>query len=232
VTGVFFALGGVVRALVQLERLWDFRLEDARDALVVRRGLLNLNTQRILTGRIQALRVEQPLLWRPYDRFRVVVDVAGYRGASNEAGAAAANLLPIAPYDVVRYLVRRLDVPADLAELAFRPVPRRARWRSLRWRSFKVAWTDTHAVVRSGVLWRRVAVVPHERLQSVRVTQGPWQRRLRLATVRLDTAGARIRAGAAHRDVQEAVELADRSAQLAHGGAHAMRCGDDGSGAI
>lgn len=213
--GAFAALATVVPALVRLERLWEFRLEDAEEALVVTRGLLNLNTQRILTGRIQALRIDQPLLWRPYKRFRVVVDVAGYRGASNEEAAAAANLFPIAPYDVVRYLVHRLEVRADLDALTFQPVPRRARWRSLRWRTFNVAWTETHAIVRSGVLWRRTAVVPHQRVQSARVTQGPWQRRLRLATLHLDTAGSRIKTAAAHRDAREAIDLADESVRRA-----------------
>jgi len=198
-----------VPALVRIERLWDFRLADNGDSLVVNRGLLNLNTQRILTGRIQSLRIEQPLLWRAWGRHRVRVDVAGYRGASNEEAAAAAVLLPVAPDAIVRYLVARLEMSADLASLPYVPVPRRARWRSLRWRSFEVARTDTHLVVRAGVLWRRTSVVPHQRVQSARVTQGPWQRRARLATLYVDTAGARIRVAAAHRDAGDAVVLAD-----------------------
>jgi putative membrane protein len=45
------------------------------------------------------------------------------------------------------------------------------------------------------------------------VTQGPWQRRLDLATLHLDSAGSRIRATALHRDVGEALELAQRTTE-------------------
>jgi putative membrane protein len=49
--------------------------------------------------------------------------------------------------------------------------------------------------------------VPYARIQSVRVVQGPLQRRLRLATVYADTAGGR--SGAARdRDLTEAWALA------------------------
>ena len=215
VVAVLGSLGAAVPAVIRLERLWDFRIEDADEVLVVNRGLLNLNTQRVPAGRIQALRIDQPLLWRPWGRYRLVVDIAGYRGVKNEAAAAAAILLPIARDDVVRHLVQRLAVRADLAGLSYEAVPRRARWRSLRWRGFGVAVTDAHVVVRWGVLWRRTAVVPHQRVQSARVTQGPWQRRLHLATVRLDTAGSRISVAAAHRDVREGVALAGDSARRA-----------------
>lgn len=206
------ATGLAPPALLRIERLWDFRLDDTNDALVINRGLLNLNTQRITTGRIQAVRVDQPLLWRPFKRFRVVVDVAGYRGVGKEEAAAAANLLPIGPEDVVRYLLYRLEVRTDLAALDFHKAPDRAKWRSpMRWRTFQVAWTDTHAVTRSGLLWRRTAVVPHAKVQSARVTQGPWQRHLRLASLHLDTAGGRIKPTAAFRDAREAIDLAQSS---------------------
>lgn len=200
-------------AVLRLERLWAFRLADGGDALVVTRGLLNLHTQRIATGRIQALRVEQPLLWRVLDRHRLVVDVAGYRGADKQDGAVAATLLPIASPEVVTYVMERLEARVDLASLAFAAVPARARWRSLRWRSLQLARTDSHVVVRSGVLWRRTTVMAVRRLQSARVVQGPWQRRLRLGSVRLDTAGSRVSVVAAHRDLGDALRFAEEVAE-------------------
>ena len=61
--------------------------------------------------------------------------------------------------------------------------------------------------------------MPYARLQSVRVVQGPIQRRLRLATVYADTAGG-LTPAAADRDLDEAwalaAELATR-ARLARG---------------
>ena len=60
---------------------------------------------------------------------------------------------------------------------------------------------------RDGLLTRQLVVVPYARIQSVRVVQGPLQRRLRLATVYADTAGGRG-AAAQDRDLAEAWALA------------------------
>ena len=78
-----------------------------------------------------------------------------------------------------------------------------------------LARTSTHLLVRSGVLWRRVSIVAHDQVQSARITQGRWQRSLRLASVHVDTAGARIHAVAHHRDQQEAISQAEASARAA-----------------
>lgn len=215
--GLFFVLPALFNAGRQVERLWGFELDDGPTALVIRRGLLNLSTQRIHPGRVQAIRIDQPLLWRPIDRYRLVVDVAGHRGAEGPEGEAAGDLLPIAPAEVVRGLLSRLEVGADIEALAYVPSPRRARWRSLRSPSFRVARTPTHLVVRSGVLWRRTTIVPHARVESARVVEGPWQRRLGLATLELDTAGPRVRVVARHRDRGEAAAQAEASARIAAG---------------
>jgi putative membrane protein len=66
--------------------------------------------------------------------------------------------------------------------------PRRARWFSpLSFRRNGYAATATALLVRSGALWRDLAVVPHERTQSIALHQGPLARRLRLADLRLHT---------------------------------------------
>jgi putative membrane protein len=212
IVGLLVAGAGIVPTLAtRLERIWDFRVEDSGEALVINRGLLNLSTQRIATGRIQAVRIEQPPLWRAFRRYRVVVDVAGYRGASSQEGAAAANLLPVAPAEAVRYLLDRLEMRLDLAQLDLRPPPERARWRApVRWRCWKVATTATHTITASGLLWRQTSIVPHAKVQSARITQGPWQRWLGLASLHLDTAGARIVGVAEHRDALDAGAIAER----------------------
>ena len=55
-------------------------------------------------------------------------------------------------------------------------------------------------------------MVPYARIQSVRVVQGPLQRRLRLATVYADTAGGRS-APPRDRDLAEAWSLAAELAE-------------------
>ena len=50
--------------------------------------------------------------------------------------------------------------------------------------------------------------------------QGPYQRKLRLATVHLDTAGRNVHAAIAHWDAQAAAETVDVLAEVAR---HARR---------
>ncbi|HET6213740.1 MAG TPA: PH domain-containing protein, partial [Micromonosporaceae bacterium] len=75
--------------------------------------------------------------------------------------------------------------------------------------------TDLVLVTRDGLLTRELVIVPYARIQSVRVVQGPIQRRLRLASVHADTAGA-LHAVAHHRDQAEAWQLAAVLADRAH----------------
>ena len=64
----------------------------------------------------------------------------------------------------------------------FLPAPERARRRAwLQFTNLGVAHDEQVLAARRGFLTRRVAVIPHARTQSVRLTQGPWQRRLGLA---------------------------------------------------
>jgi putative membrane protein len=99
--------------------------------------------------------------------------------------------------------------PVDAAALPVAPPPRRARWLApLAWSRIGIAVTDTVVAVREGVLTRELVVVPLLRIQSVRVTQGPLQRALDLATVHVDTAGG-LRATGRHRATADAYALAD-----------------------
>lgn len=77
--------------------------------------------------------------------------------------------------------------------------------------------------VREGVLRHRLRIMPHARLQTVSVWQGPLQRRMRLATVAVDTAGAPALRGLAVVDLdsREAEALA---ARLLHLFKEARRC--------
>ena len=52
-------------------------------------------------------------------------------------------------------------------------------------------------------------VVPHARTQSVRLTQGPWQRRLRLASVHVDSTPGPVRIAAKQRDETQARQIVE-----------------------
>ena len=71
---------------------------------------------------------------------------------------------------------------------------------------------DQYLVVsRHGWLVRRWQLVPHARVQSVRVTQGPVSRRLGLADLEFHTAGMHI---AAHASGVDAGVVLERQAEL------------------
>jgi putative membrane protein len=68
-------------------------------------------------------------------------------------------------------------------------------------------------VARSGRFHRILDVIPHAKVQSVRRTQGPWQRRLGLATVHLDSTPGPVHVEAAGRDADEAPAMVAAQAE-------------------
>ena len=58
-------------------------------------------------------------------------------------------------------------------------------------------------------------VVPHARTQSVRLTQGPWQRRCGLASVHIDSTPGPVRITALHRSVEDVRALVHAQADRA-----------------
>ena len=69
-------------------------------------------------------------------------------------------------------------------------------------------------LVRRGVLFSRLSVVPYGRMQFVDVTAGPLERSFGLATVRLHTAAAASDARIPGLERDEAARVRDRLAEL------------------
>jgi putative membrane protein len=88
----------------------------------------------------------------------------------------------------------------------------------LRWHRHRHALGEDALFVRGGVLTHRMKIMPYERAQSISVTQGPVQRWLGLASVRVDTAGAPAAGGLAVMDLatKDAAALAERLLALFH----------------
>ena len=190
---------------------WDFRLaRDPGGRLAVRYGLLETRSQIVPLNRVQSIGVTWPLLWRAKKWLHLRLDIAGYAGPQSNNDKRSDRLLPVGVLAAARELVWEVLPGVDLAALATLPPPDRARWlHPFALRSFGAGLTPAVFVSRSGLLTRELTVVPYARLQSVRVVQGPLQRRLRLATVYADTAGGR--SGVAQdRDLAEAWWIADQ----------------------
>ncbi len=81
-------------------------------------------------------------------------------------------------------------------------------------RSWGYAERADDLLVRHGLLYRRVSIVPYGRMQFVDVTAGPMERLFRLATVQLHTAAAATDAKIPGLPPEEAARLRDRLAAL------------------
>ena len=208
---VLLLTGGLPLAAVftQFVRFFGFTLAESPDGLRLRHGLASVQSQTVPPGRIQAVEVEQPLLWRSQGWVRVSLNVAGVHG-SDDTARVEQVLLPVAPREVAAEIVSRVLPGTDLAALEFQPAPRAARLRAwLQWPNLGVAVGPAILATRRGFLTRRIALIPHARTQSVRVTQGPWQRRLGLASMHVDSTPGPVTVVGLHRVAAEARQLAE-----------------------
>ena len=204
--------GFVVRRLLAE---YGFTVAEAPDGLRLRHGLLDTRAQTIPYGRVQGVRVREPLLWRRRGWVRVEVDVAGYAATRGQEQSGTSALLPVAPREFALALVERVlgaEVPPATV-----PAPRAARWRApLSARRLRVGLGARHLVSTSGVFTTTTDVVPLAKVQSLRLAQGPWQRRLGLASVHADTAGRRLPGAVArHRSAAQAQALLEELTQRA-----------------
>jgi putative membrane protein len=222
-TGAFLLAGGLAPALIglalalgrKLTSYYGFTLSDSPAGLHVRRGLTSLSSQTIARARVQGLVVTEPLLWRPFGWARLDVSVAGYQSTSDpDLVQASSTLMPVAPRAEIDALVRHV-LGRDVAGVPLAPPPRRARWVAP-----LTSWTmavgqDAELLVsRRGFWHRRLDLVPQARVQSVRLSQGPLQRRLRLADVHVDSPPGPVRLLAEARDQVEARSLLQQTVSL------------------
>jgi membrane protein YdbS with pleckstrin-like domain len=83
-----------------------------------------------------------------------------------------------------------------------------------RYRSWGYAERADDLLIRRGVMFARLSVVPYGRMQFIDVTAGPLERSFGLATVRLHPAAAATDARIPGLDREEAARLRDRLAEL------------------
>jgi putative membrane protein len=185
---------------------WGFELRRDDSGLRIRRGLVETRTQIVPLNRLQAVTATWPLLWRLAGWLRLHMAVAGYSGPEQGEGERA-DLLPVGDPAAARRIVAE-TLGVDLDALPLTPPPKRARWvHPLAQPVLGAGLSERVFVARHGVLTRRLVIVPYARIQSIRVMQGPLQRRLGLATVHVDIAGG-SGATAEDRDLREAWALA------------------------
>lgn len=187
---------------------YDWSVGESPDGLRIDRGLLDRVHETVPPGRVQTVRIVEPLLWRRLGWVRVELDVAG---------SANSVLVPVAPRAVAESVIARVLPGVTVPASSARP-PRRARWcLPVWWRGHGLAVTDAVFAARHGLLRRRLSLVPHAKAQSVRLTQGPWGRLWRLADVHVDTGAGRT-VTARLRDADEAARLLRAQAERSRTG--------------
>ena len=192
-------------------------LGEAGDGYRLDRGLLQTRHETIPFGRVQAVRLVQPLLWRPFGWVRLDIDVARQHVRSaqdRDANVVAHTLLPVGSLEQATWLLSRVMPGAVALPPPGRAVPRRAVLEAPFSAHFLAAWMgDGHVCARTGRLAAHTVVIPLAKVQSVRLSQGPVLRALGLASVHVDTAGHRWQAHAACRDAGEAEAILERVAE-------------------
>ena len=216
-------LGGIIPLATWLGQIvgkrvltqWDFTLTRSDNGLRIERGLLSRTSQSIPFARVQGVAVEEPYVWRRLGWQRLEVDVAGYASQGDgDSSDSSSTLLPIADPVLAAAVIDELVPGARQSPDERVQVPRRSwPFAPIGWRYRWVAADDVAFVARSGWLERTTDIVPHARTQSVELRQGPWQRRLNIATVEIHTPKGPVDADGPHLDAADAHRMA--FAQLA-----------------
>ncbi|MBE1875161.1 PH domain-containing protein [Myceligenerans sp. TRM 65318] len=224
----FIGIGGYLFNRFSTE--FAFRVAISADGIRLRHGLLETRAQTIPPGRVQAVSLTQGLLWRGPDWWRVQVNVAGY-GGDGDAGTTNV-LLPVGTRDealtVLSLVLPDLGIDDPRAVLdaglagdsrtpgPFTGSPPNAVWVDpIGWRRQGFAVTGRALLLRSGRLYRILAVVPHERTQSLGIAAGPLQRRLGLASFEVHSTPGPVSPGVHHLAAADAAELLEEQAARA-----------------
>lgn len=208
---IFLVLPGVIAAVGyyvnRFTKSLRYSIAATPDGVRIGYGLLSTSNDTLPPGRIHALEVSQPLLWRPAGWWMIRIDRAGAAGQS--AAQTSTTMLPVGTLDDVRKVLGLLLPGLAGAETrdivlaglvagrgrGFTDAPRRA-WplRPLSWRRTGYAETADAVLLRSGFVWRHLSIVPFARVQSLRITQGPLLRMLRVVEIAVQTVAGPVRA--------------------------------------
>ena len=218
--GAFSLLVGV---WARFDREFGFTAAIAADGVRIDRGLTARRHVTIPPGRIHAVEVTQPLIWRLFGWYRVEITQAGNAKTTNDESnnkdrmqvdVASDVLLPVGNRaDLLRAIAIAIpDLGVDDPDgflTSLRAGTREDRWMipippSARIldpivysrRAFSV--TDAVFAIRDGFFNLRFSIIPITHIQSVSLHQGPIQRWRRVATVRAELVPGRVASTAEH----------------------------------
>lgn len=218
IPAVLVFVGFIVRRFTRSLR---FSLAATPDGIRVGYGLFTVTNDTLPPGRIHAIEVFQPLLWRTAGWWSVRINRA-QPSAHEGSGIAETVILPVGTLaDVHKVLdlvlpIRGTEQKDELISAGltapcgsgFSDAPARAAWlRPFSWRRTGYVHAENALLIRSGFLWRRLVIVPLARIQSVHLAHGPLRRFLRLAKIEIDTVSGPVRPRLVVIDAQQALHL-------------------------
>ena len=213
VGGVIFGVGGYLWS--QLVNNWDFTLTRVPEGLHIRRGLFTKVSRSLKADRIQAVSIHQDYLQRLTGLYRVRVTVLGF-GGMEEGGEKSDIVLPYGNWDDVRRVLGAFWPGINIDSIPLNGQPDRARWLTpLGFKRHQWGFDQHTLVSHHGWLDHTISLVPHRRMQSIGIRQGPLQRRLRLATVAIHTTDGPVGMQMYHLDPVDARELFDSQVERA-----------------
>lgn len=190
-------------------------------------GLFTTVTETLPPGRIHALEISQPILWRPAGWWAITVNRLSGRGLEAAGTDQFATVLPVGNRtDVERVLQLLLPhLPREEWPLVFQhgvlgpeegdpyvTTPRRAGWlRPTSWRRNGAFLTPDVLFVRRGFVWRKLALFPLARMQSLAIAQGPVDRAVGVANLQVHTVIGRVSGSLGIIDRDDAVSLFERT---------------------
>ena len=191
----------------EILRSLRYSIASTPDGIRIGFGLLSTTNETLPPGRVHAIELVQPLLWRPFGWWRVRINRAS--SSQRDGGGTAVNttILPVGTIEetlkVVGLILPEWTQPTD-----FTVSPPRARWlRWFSWRRNGFAFDARTVVIRRGRFWRTLTLVPLARVQSVSVEDGPLTRAMHLARVDVHTVAGVVRAHVGALDASDAVGM-------------------------
>ena len=181
-------------------------------------GLLTTVTEILPPGRVHAVEVTQPLLWRPFGWWSVTVNRLHGGNANGRNAEQFSTVLPVGDRAdverVLRLLLPALDekdwpnvfahgILGPQADDPYTNTPRRALLlRPVTWRRNGFLLASDALLLRRGYLHRKLIILPLARLQSLSLEQGPVDRAFAVAAAHAHTIAGRVsgRLGAIDRD--------------------------------
>ena len=196
---------------------WGFRMTRQDGALRLRRGALSTKSQSLRPGRIQAIAIRQDILHRVTGLYQMSVTVLGYGNPlEDEDHATNAVLLPYGTWDDVLRVLHAVWPEVDLADIVAHGQPPQARWLTPITFPTHTWGIGEHVVVAQHGLFTQVrSIVPHRRMQSASIHQGPLERRLGLARIAIHTTTGPVNLELYHLDAAVARRVLEDQVALA-----------------